>query len=140
MTLLEIIENIKNVASQTPNINYVGSGDIYVLNSAPNIDYSVFFITQGSHQWGEDTITYNLNLYFVDRLLVDKSNADEIQSTGIIQLQNIINKVNGYFEEIDIDYGSIQFTPFFERFADDCSGVFCTVQITVPSNIGLCYE
>ena len=46
MTLFEIINKLKDIAISKPNINYVGDGDVYTLNSLPNIDYSVFFITQ----------------------------------------------------------------------------------------------
>jgi hypothetical protein len=49
MTLVEIVKILLDIAKQQPNINYVGEGDIYTLNSLPNIDYSVFYITQNAH-------------------------------------------------------------------------------------------
>lgn len=138
MTLLDIITSFKELARVKPNINYVGSGDIYQLNSLPNIDYSVFFVTQNAHNWTENTITYSLNLYYIDRLLVDRSNAEEIQNTGILQLQNIINTFNDTI--YDVDFSDVNFTPFYHKFADDCAGVYCTIQITAPSILGYCYE
>ena len=68
MTLFEIINKLKDIAISKPNINYVGDGDVYTLNSLPNIDYSVFFITQNDHSIDSDTITYSLNLFYIDRI------------------------------------------------------------------------
>ena len=35
MTLFEIINKLKDIAINKPNINYVGDGDVYTLNSGP---------------------------------------------------------------------------------------------------------
>ena len=139
MTLLDIVTTLTEIAKNKPNINYVGSGDIYQLNSLPSIDYSVFFITQNTHNWDIDTTQFSLNLYYIDRLLKDRTNAEEIQTAGMLQLQNSINTLYSQFEDVEIDY-PVQFTPFYHRFADECAGVFATITITVPSSIGLCYQ
>ena len=137
MTLIEIVKAFENIAKKQPNINYVGNGDIYSLNSLPNIDYSVFFITQTEHQQSENTIKYNLILYYVDRLLKDGDNTLNVQSTGILQLQNIINIFNQLNDEVEIDY-DINYTTFTHRFTDDCAGVFCSVSITADADTGIC--
>ena len=91
MTLYEIVNEFLNIAKQQPNINYTGEGDIYQLNSLPNIDYSVFYVTQTNHSQNENTVSYTLTLYYIDRLLQDASNRLQIQSQGILVLNNIIN-------------------------------------------------
>lgn len=137
MTLLEICDALKNIAITQPNINYTGSGDIYSLNSLPNINYGVFFITQSNHTVSEDTTNYNLTLYFIDRLFQDDSNTVAIQSTGIQVLTNIINKFNYSYSDIDIEY-DLNMTTFLHKFSDKCAGVFCNVSIKSDNNIGIC--
>lgn len=139
MTLFEIINKLKDIAISKPNINYVGDGDVYTLNSLPNIDYSVFFITQNDHSIYQDTITYNLNLFYIDRISDSEDNVLNIQSDGMLQLMNVINTLV-FSEDVDVD-GDITFVPFIQRFADNCSGVYCTVRFVVENNLGTCsYE
>ena len=139
MTLFEIINKLKSIAINKPNINYVGDGDVYTLNSLPNIDYSVFFITQNDHSIYQDTITYSLNLFYIDRISDSEDNVLNIQSDGMLQLTNVINTLV-FSEDVDVD-GDITFTPFIQRFADNCAGVYCTVRFIVDNNLGTCnYE
>lgn len=139
MTLFELINKLKDIAISKPNINYVCDGDVYTLNSLPNIDYSVFFITQNDHSIYQDTITYNLNLFYIDRISDSEDNTLNIQSDGMLQLTNIINTLV-FSEDVDVD-GDINFVPFIQRFADQCAGVYCTVRFIVDNNLGTCsYE
>ena len=139
MTLFELINKLKNIAISKPNINYVGDGDVYTLNSLPNIDYSVFFITQNDHSIYQDTITYSLNLFYIDRISDSEDNVLNIQSDGMLQLTNVINTLV-FSEDVDVE-GEISFTPFIQRFADNCSGVYCTVRFICDNNLGSCsYE
>lgn len=139
MTLFEIINKLKDIAISKPNINFVGDGDVYTLNSLPNIDYSVFFVTQNEHSIYQDTITYNLNLFYIDRISDSEDNVLNIQSDGMLQLTNIINTLV-FSEDVDVD-GDINFVPFIQRFADQCAGVYCTVRFIVDNNLGTCsYE
>ena len=136
MTLFEIINKLKDIAISKPNINYVGDGDVYTLNSLPNIDYSVFFITQNDHSIDSDTITYSLNLFYIDRISDSEDNVLNIQSDGMLQLTNIINTLV-FSEDVDVD-GEITFVPFIQRFADQCAGVYCNVRFVVENNLGSC--
>ena len=136
MTLFELINKLKDIAISKPNINYVGDGDVYTLNSLPNIDYSVFFITQNDHSIYQDTITYSLNLFYIDRISDSEDNVLNIQSDGMLQLTNVINTLV-FSEDVDVD-GEISFTPFIQRFADQCAGVYCTVRFIVDNNLGTC--
>lgn len=136
MTLFELINKLKNIAISKPNINYVGDGDVYTLNSLPNIDYSVFFITQNDHSIYQDTITYSLNLFYIDRISDSEDNVLNIQSDGMLQLTNIINTLV-FSEDVDVD-GEISFVPFIQKFADQCAGVYCNVRFVVENNLGSC--
>ena len=136
MSLKEVITKFLNIAKKQPNIGYTGEGDIYTLNSLPNLEYSVFFVTQQQHNQSEDVISYNLILYYVDRLVEDDANMLDIQSNGIIMLGNIINTFINE-NDADINY-DITYQPFTHKFADKCAGVYANVKIEVGNNIGVC--
>ena len=136
MTLYEITNALLATAKKVPNINYVGTGDIYELNDKPNINYGVFYITQMNHTQGENTIDYTLTLFYVDRVLNDGSNKLAIQSNGITTIGNIINLFLNTYDNVEIRY-DIQYTTFLQKFVDDCSGVFANVTFTVDNNIGI---
>lgn len=139
MTLKELIEKIKTIARKQHNIGYVGEGDIYTLNSMPNIDYSVIFITQQNHSITADLCEYNINLFYVDRLFGDDGNRLDIQSHGITVITNIINQLTSTID-VDVEY-PVSFTTFTQRFSDECAGVFATLKITTDNEIGMCsYE
>lgn len=136
MPLKNIVEDIINIAKNQPNIGYVGYGDVYQLNSVPNIDYSVFFVTQQNHSLENDIMTYNLTLFYIDRLLNDESNMLQIHSQGILEINNIVNLFNEISDdEIDL---SVNYTTFTHRFTDNCAGVFATVKITSENDLGIC--
>ena len=136
MSLKEVITKFLNIAKNQANINFVGEGDIYSLNSLPNIDYSVFFVTQQQHRQSEDVISYNLILYYVDRLTETGDNTLDIQSNGVILLGNIINT---FINENDADISyDITYQTFLHKFADKCAGVYATISVDVANNIGLC--
>lgn len=135
MTLYDIVTTLINIAKKQPNINYTGEGDIYILNSLPNIDYSVFYITQNNHTQREDTVNYNLTLFYIDRVNSNGNNVLQIQSTGMLALNNIINNFNNLY---DVEVGDIDYTTFVHRFQDDCAGVYANVTITADAELGVC--
>lgn len=137
MTYFELISRLLGSAAEEPNINYYGCGDIYKLNSIPTIEYSVFYITPNTFNVEEDTITYSLNLYYIDRWDETDNNQLEIQSSGILALQNIINRFNTDYANVEIDYPLV-FTPFYQRFKDICAGVFVRINVRVDNIIGEC--
>lgn len=137
MTLQETINKLLEIGSKQHNINYVGEGDIYTLNSIPNINYSVFFITQQQHQQSENTITYNLYLYYIDRLTNKEENRTQIQSNGIVMLGNIVNTFINEVDDAQLNY-SITYQPFTHKFADMCAGVYGIVSITLDNGLGVC--
>lgn len=136
MSLKEVITKFLKIAQRQPNIGYASEGDIYTLNTMKNTEYSVFFVTQQQHQQSEDTITYNLILYYVDRLVEDDANMLDIQSNGIILLGNIINT---FINENDADISyDITYQPFTHKFSDACAGVYANVKIEVANGLGVC--
>ena len=130
MTLLQIYNLIKDVSLAQPNINTVVQ-EFLDLNRE-DTKYSAIVIQQRDHQQtNDDFITYNFYLGYVDRLLSDKSNNIDIQSTGINILNNIINYIKDtYYPEIAISAG--QYTVFNQRFTAECSGVYTSIALSIP--------
>lgn len=131
MTLLEIIELIKSTALMQPNVNAFSEGSIYdYMNANPDISYSVVFLTQQSHRETEGFMHYSFYIFYCDRLQSDlDSNRALIQSTGLRVLSNIIRTV---CDNLDIEVPDVNYVPYTQKFADECCGVYVSVEFTVP--------
>lgn len=129
MTLLETIRLIEQIASVQPSVNMIVENDVFKLNNCPDALYGAFAFVQGQHSGSitSDFITYNFSLFYVDRLTADHHNQLEAQSVGVTTLDNILRMLDEAGCEID----SYQFTPFSQRFADECAGVYAQVGISV---------
>ena len=138
MTRLELIKTMEVIASHQPSIHMVIENDIFRLNNKADAKYGVFAFVQGQHSTSIDSnvITYTFTLFYVNRLKNDRSNQIEIQSVGIQTLDNIIRQLDdlGIYSET-----SYSFQVFNQRFTDDCAGVFCNVNLSVPVG-SLCPE
>ena len=131
MTLIETIKTLESVASRQPSVKMVVENDVFRLNSISDAKYGVFAFVQGQHSSSVDSgvITYTFSLFYVDRLTNDRSNQIEIQSVGIQTLDNIIRELDdmGIYSE-----QTYTFQVFNQRFVDECAGVFCNVNLSVP--------
>ena len=138
MTLFDIIRNLQAIAAQEPSVRSVSDGDIYdALNAAVDIRYGCFHITQDTHTTNGDLDVWGLNLFYIDRLLDNGENRLSIQSAGITILENVLKRFADTFGAEYIN--NIVYTPFTQRFKDNCAGVFCKISIsTVMDN--LCAE
>ena len=127
MTLEETIRTLEAVALQQQSVAMVIHNDIFKLNTIPNAKYAVFAYTQGEHltSVSGDLATYRLTLFNVDRLLADKSNQTQIQSTGTQVLRNILTMMS----ELDFQVDNMPIQPFTQQFVDECAGVYCSVAI-----------
>lgn len=139
MNLYDIINKLQQIAIKQPNINHTFEGDVYKLATLPNIEYSVFGVTQTNHNLNEDTITYNLTLFHIDRVMNDESNMLQVQNNSILMLGNIINIFAENYD-VQVNY-PINFTTFTHKFNEICGGAFCNLSVVVDNNIGICgYE
>lgn len=131
MTLVELIKTIEVVASHQPSIKMIVENDVFRLNNRSNAKYGVFAFVQGQHSTSIDSniITYTFTFFYVDRLRNNRANQIEIQSVGILTLDNIIRQLDdlGIYSEMEYT-----FQVFNQRFLDECAGVFCNVNLSVP--------
>lgn len=138
MTLLEVIKELNRIALKQPNIRTASEGNIYdALNANPSVKYGVFFITQGIHTDEFEWDRYSFTLFYVDRLQSDlEDNRLQIQSVGKEVLHNIILTFCDYY---DIEYPTVSYTTFTQRFADECAGCYAQLILDLPKDL-LCEE
>lgn len=134
MTLYNIVSILKAVAASQPNIRTTTDGSVYdALNTNPAIQYDVFHISQTNHREDENYDYYGFNLFYISRLEDSlEDNRLQIQSIGKEVLSNIIRT---FSENFGIDYPTITYFPFTQRFNDLCAGVYCSIQLDVPKEI-----
>lgn len=134
MTLYNILNKICSVAIKDKLVNYAAAGSsIYDLNNQTIKDYPIIYISPtGQHEIQENTTTYSLTLFYIDRLLQDSSNDVEIHSTGIEVIKNLILKIEDIGGVVDVDSRyNIQLFTETERMSDRCNGAYAQIRITV---------
>ncbi len=142
MTLKTLIDRIGKLAIDEKIINFSAAGnDIYSLNGM-NIDgYPVLFTCPaGTHTVRDNTTTYSLTLFYIDRLLEDGSNDIDIYSVSIEQLKNLILKIDNIIGVLGVEevYTITNFETDPGKMDDFCGGAYATIKVKT-SNI-LCPE
>lgn len=136
MTLLETTRLIENISRQYPNVNsIVESGDIFDLNNEEyEQEYAAVCVTQQPHILDEQFITYSFIIYYVDRLVLDKSNKIEIQSQACQFFHNLVASLKDKYEGIDFEWGEV--VTFIQRFTAECAGAYMRMNvITTPDTL-----
>ena len=91
MNYIELLKEINKAAKRIKLVNSVFDGDVYTNWNTETVSYGSVNIGLEDMTKNENTITYNLILYYGDRLLQDKSNMNSIWVDGFNVLQSIIN-------------------------------------------------
>lgn len=136
MNVNELILRIKEVALSQQTVNSVYDGDVYKNWNSAEAKYASVNIGIQEISNQDNFTTYNVVLYYGDRLLQDEKNVNSIYTDGTNTLQSIINILNT-MDMIDI-VEPITYTPFEQKFMDYLAGVYCQIQITTDSMIGNC--
>lgn len=133
MTLYETISVLKKLALTQPNVRDAKDGSIYdIMNANPSCQYSSVVITQNTHREVEMFDRYGLTIFYVDRLVDNlEGNRLQIQSIGKEVLSNMINT---FCTDFDVECDEISYTPFTEKFVDECAGVYCSITLEIPKD------
>lgn len=118
-----------------PNVGSVLYGDVYQLNHLQDIKYPAVVVTSGEHRGNVDEyyFTYQVNLFYVDRLTDNDANKIDVHTSAI-------SFINGLIKDLDetMLIGNYNVRLFNERFNDVCAGAYVTVDISLP--ISECYD
>ena len=131
MTYLQIINLIKDTALAQPNVNSVVREFLDLNREDAKYSAVVIQDRDGSRDRIEeqDYITYTWHLGYVDRLTYDESNRDDIISTGINIINNIVNTIrNTWFPELEVSL-SDRINTFDQRFTAQCAGVYGVLSV-----------
>ena len=133
MTYLQILNLIKDTALAQPNVNSVVR-EFLDLNRE-DAKYSAIVIQDrdGNRDRTEeqDYVTYTWHLGYVDKLTFDESNRDDIISTGINIIDNIMNTIrNTWFPELEVSIVD-RINTFNQRFTAQCAGVYVVLAVNV---------
>ena len=136
MNFIQILKRLETYSMSLPYVNEVNLGDIYeYLNGKPNVKYAAVNIDITQSTRNDNLTSYNVYLYYVDRLKEDKSNWKEIKTVGEQVLSSIINYAARDLGDID-DGWTITF--FEQQFVDNCAGAYVNFNLEVPNVLGDC--
>lgn len=136
-TLNEVFQLIENQATAHLQVRQYGQGDLWEINPK-ELDYLVLWAIEQSVVLSERTLTYNITLLAMDRVLAGEENEQEVMSDTMQVLLDFV----AYFRQLHTTDLSIQpsvtLEPFTERFDDKVSGHSCTLSITQPYDYNRC--
>ena len=135
MNFIQLLKKLEAYSLSLPYVHSTNLGDIYeYLNGKPNVKYASVNIDINQSTRNDNLISYSVYLYYVDRLVEDKSNWMEVKTTA----EQVLNSIVNYAAEIgDVDDGwTINY--FEQQFADYCAGGYVQFNLEVPNVIGDC--
>ena len=134
MTLKNLLDTIGVIGINDRLINFAGAGgSVYEINDLTIRDYPILYVSPtGTHRTDQNTTTYQLTIFYIDRLLEDSSNSLDIHSAGVEVLKNIIRKIEDTEGIVSVsdEYTITLFTET-EKMKDRCNGAYATLEITV---------
>lgn len=110
---------------------------VYRINDTDNITYPVVALTLNSVTKRQNTIDFNINLLYADRLTDNRDNVLTAQSEGVTVLLEMMNVLSTHTNTLVPD--DYQITPFKEQFADNTAGAFVAATIKAPNYLGECF-
>ena len=132
MTFLQVVNIIKDTAFAQPNVNTVVR-EFLDLNREDTVYSAVVIQDRDGNRdriAEQDWNTYTFHLGYVDRLTDDEKNRDDIFSTGINVINNIVASIR---DRWDLEVSVIdRFSTFNQRFTAQCAGVYVVLAIQVP--------
>lgn len=136
MTLKRLIDTIGVIAINDKLVNYSAAGpSVYELNDATIKNYPVIFVTPtGTQDIFDNYTTYELVVFYIDRLLEGNYNAIDVQSAAVEVLKNILKKVGNENGVVEVSDYTITVFIEQERFKDRCTGAYANVRISVVND------
>ena len=127
MTLAEVIREIERAAGLDKSVHMIVRRDVFRLNNAKGARYGVFAWEQTTHTQDIATgsVSWGFRFFYIDRLTSGNTNETCIQSAAQQVLEGVIYTLQEGF----MQPGIVTYTPFTQRFADDCAGMYCELTL-----------
>lgn len=136
-TLNQVFSLIETQATAHRQIAQYGRGDVWEIQPK-ELDYTVLWAIEESVSVSERTLTYNIRLICMDRVLPAEENEEEVMSDTLSILLDFVAYFRQLHDEDISIQDSVSFDPFTERFDDKVSGHACTLAITQPYSYNSC--
>ena len=133
MNYLQFVNTILETSKSHKLVYEVGEGDIYEHLNSGDHKYPCVFLTVQNIDYNSTQMTVTGSLFYVDALLSDSSNKLQIQATGMTTLQQIFMRLMDNYPDFELRTG--RYTPFDEKFADLCAGVFSNFTVSFMDDI-----
>lgn len=134
MTYTALTDLIKANADLIHNVASFYTDDVYAAWGHHNVKYASVAVYLVGASRLENCITYNIMMYYGDRLTNDGANRDAIFDDGIRVLTTLVDDLP-YMVEYDLP---LTFNTFEQQFGDNLAGVYCNISLTVPFDQGTC--
>lgn len=142
MNLKNLLTEIGEMGKAQKLINFSAAGTSLDQINGMAIDWypMLFSSPTGNHTVLENTTTYEITLYYLDRLLPDYSNDIDIFSSAIENLKNLVNGIRlipGVVEVMN-NY-SIRNFASTEKMNDSLAGAYAVIRVKVE-NKAVCFD
>lgn len=142
MNLKTLLTEIGEMGKAQKLINFSAAGTSLDQINGMAIDWypMLFSSPTGNHTVLENTTTYEITLYYLDRLLPDYSNDIDIFSSAIENLKNLVNGIRlipGVVEVMN-NY-SIRNFASTEKMNDSLAGAYAVIRVKVE-NKAICFD
>lgn len=135
MNISNLLNKIKEIASSVKTVRSSYDGDVYTLWNTKEIKYASFVVSITSVGRLDNLRTYNLVLYYGDRLMSDGRNKNAIWDDATNTLQSVINKMR---DNLDCEVEDYRIECFEQKFEDYLAGAFVNLIIEVEDELGEC--
>jgi hypothetical protein len=132
MNLIEIYNLIYSLAESKVGINSIYKTDPYNAWNTTETKYGSLCVFIETANLNETMITYNVNLYYGDRLTETGDNTFMVQTQAVNVLSSLITDLEHSTDLYGITYNSINL--FKQKFVDFLGGAYTTLQISVARN------
>jgi len=144
-----VIDTLKCVGEQHLNIHTVTSGDLWELDLEKNTLFPLFHINPVNVTVGQNTRSFNFQLFVMDLVEPDESNEQEVLSDCL----EIMNDIIAIYKQGEILYAydaaageeqryfidnDFTIEPFTERFDNAVTGWVMSFAITVENELNSC--
>lgn len=137
MTLIDVIKAVERAAATGPAVRTIVRGDVFRLNNAKGARYCVFAWEQTTHTQDVESgaVSWGFRMFVIDRITSGHTNEIDVQSAAQQVLEGVVYALQDWGFVAD----NVTYTPFTQRFADDCAGMYCELSLQTDGG-SLCPE
>lgn len=134
MNLIKLKDILEKRISEQPIKPNVMFGSIYENLNTGEIKYPVMNIDFESVSRNANTLTYNIIVYYADRLTNNHSNDDEIKSDGVMSINLLCDTL---VDDISL-FIPVNINLFEQQFTDECAGAWARMMLTTTNEVDFC--